>query len=299
MIQSLYRIKAIAANTLTEALRQRVLGLVVIGGVVFILSSFFITDLSVQLDRFKLLKDMGYASLSLTGLVVALLAAAQLIPGEIERRTLYTTLSKPVWRFEYVLGKYLGLVGLITIITVVLALFIYLVLIGQEMTEICFLYQVNVIDWASGSFDELSEFKRRIIAEVQGDSRDIGLFYALMLVWAKLCVLTGIAVFFSTMASSTAFIIWNTLLVMLIGHLQHLAKMHWLYDDLASNWLKVAFVAVIGWLVPDFELYNLIDDIIAGKSPPWNACFHVLLYSFFYVSILMVLASLIFEEREL
>ncbi|MEM9443870.1 MAG: ABC transporter permease subunit [Verrucomicrobiota bacterium] len=299
MSSSFLRIMTIAENTLTESLRQRVLHLILLVGIVFIFSSLFISDLSVQMDRFKLLKDIGYAGLSLTGLVISLLSTAQLIPGEIEKKTIYTTLSKPIWRFEYVIGKYLGLVCLITLVTVSLAVIIYLVLLSQEAMELCFRQQIGFFTWLTGSYSDFPEPMRDYIHSIQSESRDSGLFLALLLVWAKLCVITVIAVFFSTFATSTAFIVWNTLLIMFIGHLQYLAKMHWLYNDLTSNALKLLFIAVVGWIIPDFEIYNLIDDVILGKYLPWKACFDVLWYSALYISIMLVLSALIFEEREL
>ncbi|MEM6601983.1 MAG: ABC transporter permease subunit, partial [Verrucomicrobiota bacterium] len=108
------RITTIAKNTLIESLRQRVLLVLLLFGLVLTGASLYFTHFTF-IDEFKFLKDIGSAAISVTGLLVAMIGAAQLIPAEIERRTIYTVLSKPVRRFEFLLGKYFGLLALLTI----------------------------------------------------------------------------------------------------------------------------------------------------------------------------------------
>ncbi|MEM9398779.1 MAG: ABC transporter permease subunit [Verrucomicrobiota bacterium] len=297
MIESIIRIRAIAVNTLTEALRQKVMLVVVLCGLVFIAGSLFMADLAFR-EQFKFLKDLGYAGISITGMVVALIGAAQLIPAEIERRTLYTTLAKPVWRFEFILGKYIGLIALLSIIVIMLSTFFSVILLIQEMRVITIETPLNWLQWLLGSSDHLNDGIKSHIEEIQNASRDPRLIQAVLLVWAKLCVIGGLAVLLSTIASSTSFIVSITLMVYLVGNLLHIVRLEWGEHSVESTFLKITFITLVGWLVPDFELYNLIDEIIAGKNVSWSMTLEMLQYSALYVTVLLALAAAIFEGRE-
>lgn len=284
---SLFRLVTIAQNTLTEALRQRVLNVIFLSGLIMVGGSFFLTNLTFQ-EEFKFLKDLGYAAISITGTLVALMGAAQLIPAEIERRTLHTLLSKPVHRFEFVLGKYLGLIALITIMLGIMSLMFGAVLYVKEQI---------VLAGLQGAAE--SEQGRQVIASVLAQSRDPQLLQALALIWAKLAVITAISVFFSTIATSTIFIVCTTLVVYFIGHLQSVARQVWLQDMHGASLLKNSFLAMVAFLIPDFQTYNLIDEIIAGNNIHWGNTLEILTYSLIYVGVVLVTASLIFEDREL
>lgn len=287
MRDSLYRMTVIAQNTLTEVLRQRVLNVIFLFGLVMVGGSFFLTELTFQ-EEFKFLKDLGYAAISITGTLVALMGSAQLIPAEIERRTLHTLLSKPVHRFEFVVGKYVGLLGLITLMLGIMAFLFAVVLFIKEQVILSGVYGVAE-----------SEEAKQFIASVYQQSRDPRLIQALILIWAKLAVVTAISVFFSTIATSTIFIVCTTLVVYFIGHLQSVARQLWLQDMQTSSIVKNVFLALVSFFIPDFQSYNLIDEIIAGNVIHWGVSFEILAYSLVYTCVLLMIASLIFEDREL
>jgi ABC-type transport system involved in multi-copper enzyme maturation permease subunit len=115
------RIAAIAQLTFRQALRERVLYLLITAGALFILGSVAISLLTVG-DEVKIIEDLGLASLSLTGSLVALLVGAGCVALEIERRTLLLLFSKPVARWEVVIGKFLGVLALALTNVAVLAL---------------------------------------------------------------------------------------------------------------------------------------------------------------------------------
>jgi ABC-type transport system involved in multi-copper enzyme maturation permease subunit len=290
MNRSIRAISAIARITLTEALRQKTLNVVLVFGLVLLGGSDFFTQFSFQ-EEFKFLKDLAYAVISISGLLVALMGAAQLIPAEIERRTLYTTLSKPVHRFEFVLGKYLGLLLLLTLIVAIMSAVFAGVLFWKESRILG--------DLAAGGGAALEEGQMRMIESVREQSRDPGMIQAIALIWCKLAVISAISVFFSTIATSTIFIVSTTLMIYFTGHLQAVARQLWLHEQAVPELYKKAVLAVISWLIPDFQSYNLIDEIIAGNKILWSDSVQIMLYSLIYVAVIMAVASLIFEEREL
>lgn len=283
ILASLRRINAIARNTLIEAVRQKTFYVLFLFGLVLVGGANFFTQFAFD-EQFKFLKDIGYAAISWTGLLIALLSAAQLIPAEIERRTIYVVMSKPVRPFEFVLGKYLGLVSLLTFILLIMSAVFGLVLWWKEM---------DIIRSAGPQISEA------MLAQIHQGAGDPRLVQAVFLIWAKLCVVAAISVFFSTVATSTIFVITMTMMIYLIGHLQTIAREVWMSMEGGINLFQKLFLAAVAFFVPDFNAFNLIDEIIAGQNVFWAQTGEILLYSGVYVAVLLLISSLIFEEREL
>jgi len=118
-------VATIALNTYREATRQPIYYLVSLAGVALILLSFVFTLFAFG-EEAKLIKDMGLATTTLAGLLVALFASANVITAEIDKKTALTVLCKPVRRHEFILGKFLGIVTAVfvamAVLTVVLTL---------------------------------------------------------------------------------------------------------------------------------------------------------------------------------
>ena len=281
MRQSWRRIRAVATNTLLEAVRQKVFAVLFLFGLGLIAGANYFAEFSFQ-EQFKFLKDLGYAAISLTGLVVGLLGAAQLIPAEIERRTILTALCRPLRRWEFVVGKYLGLVSLLGVMLGIMAGLFWLVL-----------------RWKEAQFLGLEGGDPAVVQAIREQARDPRLWQAFLLIAAKLFVVCGLAVFFSTLATSTTFVVAMTLMVYLIGHLQSVAREQWLESGEAVAWGAKVFLAAVAVLVPDFNLYSLIDEIVAGNVIPWRATLEVMAYSGVYVGVLLAAAAWLFEGRDL
>jgi len=279
--ESWRRIRAVAANTFLEAVRQKVFAVLLLFAVVLLGGANYFAEFSFQ-EQFKFLKDLGYATISLTGLLVGLLGAAQLIPAEIERRTILTALCRPLRRWEFVAGKYLGLVSLLGVMLAIMGTVFWFVLRWKE---------AQLIGVEGG--------EAAAVQAIQAEARDPRLWQAFALIAAKLFVVCGLAVFFSTLATSTTFVVAMTLMVYLIGHLQSVAREQWLESGEKANWLLQAFLAGVALTVPDFTLYALIDEIVAGNVVRWRSTLEVLAYSAAYVGVLLAAAAWLFEARDL
>jgi ABC-type transport system involved in multi-copper enzyme maturation permease subunit len=272
------RILAVAQNTFLEAVRQKVFAVLLIFALVLLGGASYFAEFSFQ-EQFKFLKDLSYAAISLTGLLVGLLGAAQLIPGEIERRTILTALCRPLRRWEFIAGKFLGLAGLLAGMVGIMALTVWgllgwkgLQLMGGEGAD-------SVAIWS--------------------EAMDPRLIQAGLLIGVKLVVVAAIAVFFSTVATSTTFVIAMTLMVYLIGHLQSVAREQWLETGEAAHGVVRLFLAAVSFLVPDFNLYNLIDEIVSGNMVAWHSTLGVVGYSVVYVVILLAASAVVFEGRDI
>src|SRR6187549_2937820 len=111
---SLSRILAITTNTLTELTRLKVFYVLLVFGLLLIGSSIFMAQFSFQ-QEFQILKDISLGAISIFTSLLAIVATARLLPQDLEDRTVYTILAKPVPRFEYVLGKILGILLLLAL----------------------------------------------------------------------------------------------------------------------------------------------------------------------------------------
>lgn len=281
MRESWRRIRAVAANTFLEAVRQKVFAVLLIFGLVLLGGANYFAEFSFQ-EQFKFLKDLGYAAISLTGLLVGLLGAAQLIPAEIERRTILTALCRPLRRWEFVTGKYLGLVSLLSVMLGVMGAVFW-----------------AVLRWKEAQLTGMEGAGEEVVRAIQAEARDPRLWQAFVLVAAKLFVVSGLAVFFSTLATSTTFVVAMTLMVYLIGHLQSVAREQWLESGEVAGWGLKIFLAAVALLVPDFNLYSLIDEIVAGNAVVWRSTLQVVGYSAAYVGVLLAAAAWLFEGRDL
>jgi hypothetical protein len=264
-----------------EAVRQKVFAVLLVFALVLIYGANYFTEFSFQ-EQFKFLKDLGYASISLTGLLVGLLGASQLIPGEIERRTILTALCRPLRRWEFIVGKYLGLATLLAVMVAIMA-----IAVG------------GVLGWREAQLIAREGSDPAVAAAIQKEARDPRLLQAVLLVEMKLAVVAAVAVFFSTIATSTTFVMAMTLMVYLIGHLESVAREQWLESGEVASWVAKAFLAVVAFLVPDFNLYNLIDEIIAGNAVSWRSTLEVTGYSAVYIAVLLTGASVLFEGRDI
>src|SRR6266550_586247 len=130
---SFSRVYAITINTLTELTRLKVFYFLLIFALLLIGSSIFMAQLTFQ-QEFQILKDVSLGAMSIFTSLLAIVATARLIPQDIEDRTVYTILAKPVPRFEYLLGKIDGVLLLLAISVALMSALFVVVLYVREQT---------------------------------------------------------------------------------------------------------------------------------------------------------------------
>jgi len=123
-------IRAIALNTFREAIRDRILYLLLVFALVMIASARIVSVLTVG-DEDKIIKDIGLSAIGLFGTLTAIFVGVGLVFKEIERRTVYTILSKPIRRWQFILGKYLGLVLVLFVNMAVMSAGYYALLLAR------------------------------------------------------------------------------------------------------------------------------------------------------------------------
>jgi len=284
------RISAIAWSTLTEALRQKVLWVLFLFALILVCSSIYFSEFTFERE-FKFMKDVGSASISVLGLLTALIGAAQLIPAEIEKRTIYVTLSKPVRRVEFLLGKYFGLLSLITLMVLAMSVIFFGVLWFQEQV-----FVAEVV--GSRPPTEWTAQEQQMVESIREQARDPGTFQAILLIWARLALVEAIALLLSTIATSSIFIIFASVVIYFIGHLQSTAREAWgggQVDNVVLEWL----MGLVALLVPNFQAFSVIDEILAGEAVSWAYTGELFSYSIIYTAIVLGIAALLFQDREI
>lgn len=123
------RLLAVAANTFRETVRERVLYNLVLFAVVMTLCGLLIGQLSIRQEE-KIVKDIGLAAMDVFGTIIAIFIGVGLVSKEIERRSVYPLLAKPLSRTEFLLGKFLGLAFTLLVNVAVMSLGLFLTLLA-------------------------------------------------------------------------------------------------------------------------------------------------------------------------
>ena len=250
-------IRVIALNTFKEAVRDRILYLLLFFAAVSILFSRVLALLTVG-DRTKIVKDVGLASISLFGALMAILIGTGLVYKEIEKRTIFTLISKPIRRHEFLLGKFFGLV---------LTLFVMVLSMSVIFLALVF-FQTWTIEW-------------RMLA-------------AIFFIFVELVLLTAVAILFSCFSTPILSSLF-ALSFYLIGHfswsLETLIKK-------ARPGTARAFLQVLYTILPDLENFSLKTEVVHGLPIPASHLLYSTAYGIVYSAFILTLAILIFRKRD-
>ena len=286
---SLSRVFAITTNTLTELTRLKVFYVLLVFGLLLIGSSIFMAQFTFQ-QEFQILKDVSLGAMSIFTSLLAIVATARLIPQDIEDRTVYTILAKPVPRFEYLLGKIAGVLLLLAISTVVMGAVFLAVLYTREQTVL----HATLRQMSAAPRNQIDDALRA----VRSSALNIDLLPGIAIIYLKACLLAALTLFVSTFATTNIFTIVVMAFIYFIGHLQATAREYWLQEH-SSGWITRVFLAVVALLFPDLQAFNLVDDIVAGTTISLGPFLQTAGLGIFYTTIYTLLAAFVFYGKEL
>jgi ABC-2 type transport system permease protein len=286
---SLSRLFAITTNTLTELTRLKVFYVLLVFALVLIGSSIFMAQFSFQ-QEFQILKDVSLGAMSIFTSLLAIVAAARLIPQDVEDRTIYTILAKPVPRLEYLLGKIAGVLLLLAISTLVMSAVFLFVLYAREQSVI----QMTVRQMSGMPREQVDDALRAI----RSSALNIDLFPGIIIIYLKASLLAALTLFVSTFATTNIFTIVVMAFIYFIGHLQATAREYWLHEH-SSGWITRVFLAIVALLFPDLQAFNLVDDIVAGAAISIGLFLKTAVLGIFYTTIYTLLATFVFYGKEL
>lgn len=286
---SFRRVRAITTNTLTELTRLKVFYVLLVFALLLIGSSIFMAQFTFQ-QEFQILKDISLGAMSIFTSLLAIVATARLIPQDIEDRTVYTILAKPVPRFEYLLGKIAG---------VLLLLAISILVMGAVFLAVLYLREQTVLH---ATLRQMSAAPRAQIDEalraVRASALNVDIFPGIVIIYLKACLLAALTLFVSTFATTNIFTIVVMAFIYFIGHLQATAREYWLQEH-SSGLITRVFLALVALLFPDLQAFNLIDDIVAGTAISMGLFLKTIGLGIFYTTIYTLLAAFVFYGKEL
>jgi hypothetical protein len=283
------RIWAMALNTLTELTRLKIFYFLLIFALVMIGSSFFTADLKTD-EQFQLLKDVSLGSMSIFTSLIAILATAMLLPKDLEDRTTFTILAKPVPRYEYLAGKLLGILLLLALAIVIMSALFLGVLWLRQQSVLAPLYSHE----AKLSPEDLAH----AIASIRAVTFNANLAPGIAIIFVKSALLASLTLMISAFASTSIFTMMMSIAVYFIGHLQATAREYWL-DAVGVQWWTKPALAAVALIFPDLQAFSLTDDVVAG-NPILPALFmQTVALGLLYISVYYLLACFFFSNREL
>lgn len=280
---------AIGRNTLTELVRQKVFYFLLIFALLVIGNSAFIAKLSFQ-EQFQMLKDISLGAMSVFGSLLAILATANFLPKDMDDRTIYTILAKPVPRYGYLLGKLCGILALLAIAILLMSGLFLAVLWLRESTVLA----ETSAQFASAPPEELA----LAVKEVTAATFNANLLPGILVIFIKSALLASLTLFLSTFATSSIFTILMAVALYFIGHLQAAAREYWL-SGVNVEWGSRLLAAIVSLLFPDLQAFNLTDDIIAGTAVPLKLFLGTAALGGIYIAVYFALSVLVFSGREL
>ncbi len=286
------RVWALGMNTFTQIVRMKVFYFLLIFSVVIIAASFVVLRFSFE-QELKILKDVSLGAMSLFASIFAMVGTALLIPKDIEDRTLYTILSKPVPRMEYLMGKLLGVLVLIAVSLGLMTLLFCAVLYFRQQL----ILEEKMLELSRTSMpeDQIELIRQSIIAQ----GLNLNLLNAVLAIFLKGAVAAAMALAISTLASSTLFTIIVSLVIYFIGHVQALAREFWFHSVDISGKAETVISAIVSIGFPDFQIFNVVDGVVSGEIVPMGVMLRIVGMGAFYIAIYNLVAYLIFARKEL
>ncbi|MFB3852979.1 MAG: ABC transporter permease [Vicinamibacterales bacterium] len=261
---------SIAISVFKESVRDRVFYNLVIFALLLIGASYLIGQLTAGQD-IKIIKDLGLAATSIFGLFIAVFIGVGLVWKEVERRSIYAILSKPVRRSEFVLGKYAGLLLTLVVNVAAMAVALYAVL--------------AYMGWLAPP---------NVRAGWEAPPLDPRLMIAILLIFVQLALVTAIALFFSTFSSpmlSAAF----TFGLFVIGHFSSDLKR---FDKVVDSPAAASLARILYYVLPNLAPFDVKSLVVHAQPVPAGDVALTIAYGAAYIAALLVAAIWIFSRRD-
>jgi ABC-type transport system involved in multi-copper enzyme maturation permease subunit len=254
------RIAYIASNTFREAVRDRVLYNLIAFALLISGAAVLVGQISIDIERLVVV-NLGLTAVSLFGLVIAIFIGIGLVSKEIEKRTLYTIISRPVRRWEFIVGKFFGLAGTLVVNTFFMAIGVFAALL-----------------YVSGHFQ-------------RGDSWVLVALYFIIL---QFVIITALALLFSSFSSPLMSAVFTFSLFVIGSFAEDLRGFAALTHGL-TRWLATA----AAYLVPNFSALNVVSSVAHQQPVAGQLVFYNTAYALLYSAMVLSGAVLIFERRDL
>jgi Cu-processing system permease protein len=254
------RIAFVAFNTFREAVRDRVLYNLIAFALLISAAAILVGEISIDVEKLVVV-NLGLTAVSLFGTVIAIFIGIGLVSKEIEKKTLYTVLSRPVRRWEFVVGKFFGLTGTLVVNTFFMTIGVFLALL-----------------YVAHRFDKT----------------DLSVLAAVYFIVLQFLIVCALALFFSSFSTPIMSAVF-TFALFVIGNLAEDLR---LLAHIPTG-LVGATATTITFLIPNFSALNIINQAAHGSPVPGRLFFYNTLYALLYSAVAISAAVLIFQRRNL
>ena len=254
------RIGYVAFNTFREAVRDRILYNLVAFAVLISGAAVLVGEISIDIERLVVV-NLGLTAISLFGVVIAIFIGIGLVSKEIEKKTLYTVLSRPVRRWEFVVGKFVGLTGTLVVNTFFMAVGVLLALL-----------------YVAHKFEQT----------------DVWVLVALYFIVLEFFIVCALALLFSSFSTPLMSAVF-TFALFVIGSLADDLRGFARITDGFTGMVATA----VAYLVPNFSAFNIITQAAHGDPVPGRLILYNTVYALLYSAMVISGAVLIFQRRNL
>jgi ABC-type transport system involved in multi-copper enzyme maturation permease subunit len=263
-------ISHIALNVFRESVRDKVLYNLVAFAVLLMGTSYLIGQLTAGQDV-KIIKDLGLASIATFGLLIAIFIGIGLVWKEVERRSIYSLLAKPMSRGEFILGKYAGLSLTLLVNVAVMTAAMYVVLGYME-----------------------TQFTEEQRAAWPAPAMDPGMLRAVALIVVELLLVTAIALFFSTFSSpflsaALTFGLW------VIGHFNADLRN---FENVVGSPFAAGLARALYYVLPNFAAFDIKTQVVYALPLAPGYLATTAAYGAVYIALLLTGAVLVFTRRD-
>ncbi len=255
------RAGVVAWNTFREAVRDRVLYNLLFFALVMMAASIIAGQISIGIEQ-SVIVTLGLSAISLIGLLIAVFIGVGLVSKEMDKRTLYALLARPVRRWEFLLGKFGGLALTLAVNTAAMGMGLFLALVYVKPT-----------------------FER-------GDAT---VFVAVYFIWLKLALVVALALLFSCFTTPLLAILFTVGIYIVGLYVQELRN---LPMEVMSPGMS-AFTKWLSYLLPNFENFNIMALAAHSRQVPRAFIAQNTLYAAVYCAIVLTAAILVFSKRNL
>ena len=251
------RVSGVALNTFRESVRDKVLVTLVAFAVLVMGSARVIQPLALG-EEAKVIKDLGLSAITLFCVLISILMGGRIVYKEIEKRTIYIMLAKPVRRWEFILGKYLGLMAVLVVSLVVMTAAFYVILL------------------------------------ILGIGAPLYLMLAVLMTFFELAILTAVAVLFSTFSTPITGAVF-TFAVYFVGNLTRDLK---LLAAMSPSVVVKVVSQFLYYVLPNFSNFNIRAEVVYGAALDPDALLLSGLYALVYTATLLLISAAIFNRKE-
>ncbi len=248
---------AVAVNTYRESIRDRVLLTLIVFALVVMGGARVIQPVALG-EADKIVKDLGLSAITLFCVLIAVLVGGRIVFKEVERRTIYLVLARPVRRMEFILGKYFGLLAVLGTSLVLMTIGFYLVLFTSGM------------------------------------GTPLNLLWAVLMTGFELALLTAVAVMFSTLVTPVAGAVF-TLAVYVIGHGAPLLKQ---LAAMSPSKVVDAIGLFLYYVLPNLTNFNIRGEVVHGVLLNPEALLLSVAYALVYTATLLLISIATFSRKD-